>query len=195
MVMVAVAVSSSSIHAQEKNNAGQVVLLDVAKVFRVNAEFEKAMSDIKAEAETLKRQIEAKQNDIRRRAADVAQFKVGTVERNQEEARLEQEQTALRTEARQQETDLLKREAQIYYNTYQKMQGVVSGFAQQNGISLVLRFDSGDIDPANRNEVINGVNRAVVFHHYRDITKYIIDQMGPRTQKAMAEMQKDTTQK
>ena len=114
-------------------------------------------------------------------------FEVGTPERNQKEGQLEQEQTTLRTYARQKETDLLNREAQIYYNTYQKMQSVVSSFATENDIALVLRFDSADMNPTNRADVIKGVNRAVVFHHYRDISKYIIQNMGPMTEEAIRE--------
>ena len=97
------------------------------------------------------------------------------------EATLEQKQAALRTKARQAEADLLNREAKIYYDTYQQMQSVVSSLANQHGISLVLRFDSGAIDSTNRAEVIKGVNRAVVFHRRLDLTNMVIGQMNPST--------------
>ena len=187
LVAVIAAVSVSA-NAQEGKTPGQVVLLDVAKVFRVNKEFDDGMKSIKAEAQTLKNEIEAKQKKLQEEAVKVANtFEVGTSERNQKEAQLEQEQTTLRTYARQKETDLLNREAQIYYTTYQKMQSKVAQFAQGNDIALVLRFDSEDMNPTNRADVIKGVNRAVVFHHYRDISKYIIQEMGPMTEEAIRE--------
>ena len=58
------------------------------------------------------------------------------------------------------------------------MQTVVSSVAASNGISLVIRFDSEDIDPTNRGEVIKGVNRAVVYHRQLDLTRMVSSAMN-----------------
>ena len=120
------------------------------------------------------------------RAEAVAQLEIGSSDRNAKEAELEQEQAALRTHARQAEADLLKREAKIYYDTYVKMQNVVGSLANKFGITLVLRFDSAEIDPENRGEVIKGVNRQVVYHHKLDLTKMVINQLNPASAQAPA---------
>jgi Skp family chaperone for outer membrane proteins len=180
IVAVALSTTTSSLMAQDGNEqAGLVAVLDVAKVFKANATFESRMESIKKEADSLKAQIQQEQDAIRLRAQEVAQYEVGTSERNQLEAKIEQDQASLRTKARQAETDLLNREAKIYYDTYEQMQLTVAKLAQQYGISLVLRFDSEDIDPTNRPEVIKGVNRAVVYHHKLDLTKLVIDSLPP----------------
>ena len=92
----------------------------------------------------------------------------------------------MRTKARQAEADLLNREARIYYATYQKMQGIVSSVAGQNNITLVLRFDSEEIEPTNRAEVIKGVNRAVVFQHKLDLTSMVSQAMNAGNAQAQA---------
>lgn len=165
---------------QAQDNAGIVAVLDVAKVFDVNLDFQNKMKAIQSEAEQVKSQIENKQNAIRNDAAKLQEYEPGSPDFNRLEANLEQRQTALRTEARQAEQDLLNREARIYYDTYMKMQNVVASLAQEYGISLVLRFESEPIDPNSRPEVIQGVNRAVVYHHRLDLTKAVIERMGPR---------------
>ena len=101
--------------------------------------------------------------------------------RNQMEADLEQQHTRLRTTTRQSESELLNREARVYFDTYREMQEVVEAAAKEYGLSLVLRFDSESIDPNNRNEVIQGVNRAVVFHRQLDLTSLISKQLNART--------------
>ena len=174
---------SSPMLAQE-SGGGLVAVLDVAKVFKANPEFDAQMERIKDEAEALKLQIQKQQENIRSRAEAVAQMEIGSTERNQQEAALEQEQAALRTHARQAEADLLKREAKIYYDTYVKMQNVVGSLATKYGITLVLRFDSAEIDPENRGEVIKGVNRQVVYHHKLDLTKMVIQQLNPSAAQA-----------
>lgn len=171
------AAAGQSATAQEAK-AGLVAILDVAKVFKENQTFDSQMKAIKAEADRLKAKITQEQEAIKARAQQVTQYDLGSPERNKLEAELEQEQTALRTKARQAEADLLNREARVYYETYQQMQTVVSSVAGANGISLVLRFDSEDIDPTNRGEVIKGVNRAVVYHRQLDLTRMVATAMN-----------------
>jgi len=175
---------SQSANAQEGQAAGLVAVLDVAKVFKENQEFASKMDSIKKEADTLKAQITQQQEMIKAEAQGLAGMEVGSADRFKLEGELEQRQTALRTKARQAETQLLNREAQIYFDTYQKMQGVVESLAGQHGISLVLRFDSEQIDADNRAEVIKGVNRAVVYHRRLDLTNAVSSAMGPRTAQA-----------
>ncbi len=158
--------------------SGIVAVLDVAKIFTDNATFDSKMKSIKSEADTLKAEIQGEQEKIRQDAQKLQGYEAGSPERNQLEAELEQRQAALRTRARQSEQDLLNREAAIYYDTYTEMQKVVADIAQQYGISLVLRFDSAEIDKTNRPEVIKGVNRAVVYHHKLDLTNMVIKAMS-----------------
>ena len=185
VALVAAVVSPvANLAVAQEGGGGLVVVLDVAKVFKDNQTFESKMAAIKAEADGLKTQIEDQQKAIQAEAQQLAAFEVGSSERNQLEAKLEQQQTTLRTKARQAEADLLTREAKIYYDTYQQMQQIVGSIAEQNGISLVIRFDSEEIDPLNRAEVIKGVNRAVVFHRQLDLTNMVIKTMNPGTAQA-----------
>lgn len=163
---------------------GLVVVLDVAKVFKENAAFTNKMANIKSEADRLKKQITQQQEAIKLRAQALGDLVAGSPERNQLEADLELQQATLRTEARQAETQLLNREANIYHDTYIEMQSVVESLASQNGISLVLRFDSENIDQNNRAEVIKGVNRAVVYNKNLDITSMVSKAMQTRSAQA-----------
>jgi len=180
---VVTVLSSQSLHAQE-GKTGLVAILDVAKVFKDNTVFDGKMKAIKSEAEGLKAQITQEQETIKARAQGLTSFEIGSPERNKLEGDLEQQQTALRTKARQLETELLNKEALVYYETYQQMQTIVGSLANQYGISLVLRFDSEEINPNNRTEVIKGVNRAVVYHRQLDLTKAVTDAMNARTAQA-----------
>jgi Skp family chaperone for outer membrane proteins len=177
-ITILATVAGSTAVAQEGESAGLVAVLDVARVFKENPEFDSAMKSIRQEADGLKAQITQQQQAIKSEAQQLGQYEAGSAERNQMEATLEQKQTALRTQARQAEADLLTREAGVYYTTYQQMQSVVSEIANQHGISLVLRFDSSEIDKTNRPEVIKGVNRQVVFHRRLDLTNLVIQNMG-----------------
>lgn len=182
-VAVAVLISTafvSNVQAQQ-SKAGIVAVLDVAKVFKADQEFEAQMASIKQEADRLKNYIQGKQEAIKQEAQQVSQMEAMSPARQQAEGDVEQKQTALRTEARQAEAALLTREAKVYYDTYQRMQTVVAQVAEANEVALVIRFDSAPIDQTNRQEVIKGVNRTVVYKGNSDMTSVVIQSMVPHT--------------
>ena len=179
-VVLTVSLATATAQQQPPAESGKLVaVLDVAKVFENDATFKARMAQIKSEADQVKESITQQQEAIRKRAEGLSQYEIGSTERNNMEAQLAQEQAALQTKARQAEMDLLNREAGIYYETYKNMQTVVERLAQKFGIALVLRFDSTEIDPTNRPEVIQGVNRSVVYHSKLDLTKFVMDGLNP----------------
>ena len=177
-LVTVVALSFNTASAQEGKQSGIVAVLDVAKVFKENRDFESKMQSIKSTADQLKASIQQKQEAIKQEAGGLQQFEVGSAERNQMEAELVQKQAKLRTEAHQAEVDLLSKEARVYYETYQQMQSILSSLSSEFGISLVLRFDSEEVDANNRGEVIKGVNRAVVYQQGLDLTSMVIEKMS-----------------
>ncbi|HMP80786.1 MAG TPA: OmpH family outer membrane protein [Pirellulaceae bacterium] len=177
---VLVCVTCAAVSAQDAARGGIVAVLDVARVFQSNAEFDRKMQDIRQQADRLRSEAQREQEQIRQEAMQLQGVDPNSAQFKQLEATLEQRHTNLRTQAGQSERDLLVKEATIYFETYQKMQSVVSRIAQREGIALVLRFDSSPIDPENRGDVIKGVNRNVVFYDRLDMTDLVIDEMGPR---------------
>lgn len=175
---VAITLPLTGIVAQAQES-GIVAILDVAAVFQKNLEFNTQMNEIKQSANELKAQITEQQKAIQIRAQEISAMESGP-RRFEQEAALEQQQAQLKTKARQAETNLLNREAQIYYVTYQKLQSVVAAVAEANGIVLVLRFDNSPINGNVRPEVIKAVNRSVVYNNQLDLTNLVAQQMGPQ---------------
>lgn len=163
---------------QDSNANGYVTVLDVAKVFKNYPPFDQQLKQIESEAEALRAKIQQQEQQLRSEAQNIVKmFKIGTSERKQKEADLEQKRAKMMTEGRHAQTDLLNREAQLYFKTYAQMRGVVQAYSKQAGIALVIRFESAPIDRDNRGAVIKGVNRNVVFQDRMDITVAIIKQM------------------
>lgn len=179
-IALAVLAISSFAQTASAQDSGIVAVLDVAQVFKVNQNFDSEMKNIKQQAEKLKLEIQQQQEAIKAEAMQISQYEAGSAERNKMEAEVEQKQARLRTSARQAEAELLNSEARVYYDTYLKMQTVVGDLAAKHSISLVVRFDGGQIDRASRPEVIKAVNRSVVFHRDIDLTNMVISAMGPR---------------
>jgi Skp family chaperone for outer membrane proteins len=167
------------------NMQGAIVVLDVALVFKSHEPFKQRIEAIQQKAEQLKAKVESDQQKLRADAqAALEPLKPNSADRQQVEAKFEQDMAALRTYARQAETNLMAEEATVYFETYQQMQTVVTEFAEAWNLALVLRFDSSPIEPTNRNSVIAGVNRAIVYHKDRDLTTHVINRMNERVGQA-----------
>jgi Skp family chaperone for outer membrane proteins len=159
-------------------SGGYVTVLDVARVFKNYTPFTEQLKTIEAEAQALRNKLQAQEAELRAEAqAIVQQYKAGSAERRQAESQLEQKKAQMMTNGRHAQADLLNREAQLYYKTYATLQQVVTAYAKQANISLVIRFESNPIDSKNRGAVIKGVNRNVVYQDSMDITMAVLKQM------------------
>lgn len=184
--LFAVALWPVSVASAQNSGPGLVAVLDVFRVFNENAEHATQMDQIKQAADAVKAEVEGQLQQLANEARALDGMSIGSDERNAKEASLEQRQASLRTKARQQELDLLTREARVYYQTWTRMQEVLARVCEHNNISLVIRFDSAEINPEDRNAVIKGVNRAVIYHDRLDLTDLVIQQMGPTVARAPA---------
>lgn len=164
---------------------GLVTVLDVAKVFENHPVFKARMDELKNEVTAFQQKVRAQVTDLAKKRQELTQkFKIGTPEFKQEEEALARQEAELKVKTGQTERDYMDREAMLYYETYIELQQIVANFARANNISLVLRFDSTDIDKTNRASVSNGVNRFIVYQEKLDLTALIIDEVTKRSAQA-----------
>ena len=74
---------------------------------------------------------------------------------------------------------LMQREAQLHFETYEEVKQIISTYCQQQGIQLVLRFNSDQVDSiSNSQAIMQMVNGNVVYHrNQKDITPAIIQRI------------------
>ena len=136
-VAAVVAFTASVASAQEP---GRVAILDVAKVFKENKIFADGLLALPAQADEFKRRVIAERDAIKAESMRL-RGKPASPYRNQQEAELKQRRTALRTAVRQNEAELVDREARVYFDTYREMKAVVEAIAEEHNIKLVLALN------------------------------------------------------
>ncbi len=173
MAGVVMIVASSTAQA-----ANPVVVLDVAKVFKEHVRFKKEMEMMTAEAKTFQESLKQQEAQLRQLAEQLNLKKVGTPEYSQIEEQLTRIRSDGQVRVQMKKKELMVREAKIYYKYYTELQGYVTQFATQHGISLVLRWNSSEIDPDNRVSVQQGIARGVVYQRSLDITGLMITKVN-----------------
>lgn len=89
----------------------------------------------------------------------------------------------LQVEVTQKRKELVEREAQIYYKTYEEVAGVIKWYAERQNIGLVLRFNGTRADPANRESILRNINKAIHYQNSIDITadiEVLLNQVAQR---------------
>ena len=65
----------------------------------------------------------------------------------------------------------------VYGETYQRMDQIVTRICETKNIGLVIRAKLDSMDPSDRSNVLQGVNRPVVYSEVPDITDEVIDEL------------------
>lgn len=179
-VLVAVFLGASlggrqSARAQAKGATG-VVVIDVKYIFENHARFKASMDAMKRDAEEFEGEIRNRQKGLRDKSERVKEFNPGTPDYKKVEEEVAKLLSDLQVDTALKRKEFLEREAKLYFTTYNEISDRVARFAEENGIGLVLRFDSSAIDADDRGSVLQGVNRSIVYQRNLDITVAVLEQ-------------------
>lgn len=151
-----------------------VVVIDIANIFKNHIRFNDKMKEIKAEIDAFEASIRAEQTKFNQKREGLVQFNPSSPEYKKLEEELARMQSEVQVQVGLKRKTFLEQEAREYYKTYKEIEQSVAVFAQQNRIGLVLRFNGDEMKPDDRNSVLQGVNKAVVYHDRLDITEWIL---------------------
>ncbi|MFO0912444.1 MAG: OmpH family outer membrane protein [Pirellulales bacterium] len=155
----------------------EVAVVDVGEIFQNHPLFTSRMEGLKKEVQQYEQQLEAKGKELMamKQELDTQAAMKGAPEYKVKEEAMARKQADLAVEAQGKRKEFIEREAQLYYDTYNDVQKLVQQYAQAYNIQLVLRFNRIEMKAEDRNTILQGVNRPVVYYNSRlDITDAIV---------------------
>lgn len=172
--------------AQERASVPKtVVVIDIGKVFKEHIRFKQQMDVLKKDMEAFQAYGRNEQTKLQERAEKAKNvYAKGSPEIKKEEEALQRQANELQIQSATKQRDIMEREAKVYFNVYQEVSTAVATFADRNGITLVLRYNSDVINPDDRNSVLSGVNNSIVFQRNLDITNLIIERVNAGSKSA-----------
>lgn len=176
LMFVAGAILAPVAHAQ--SSGVNIAVIDVSHVFKNHPRFTAQADKIKADIKAFEDHINAERAKLNEERKKLDVYKPGTPEYKRVEENLARIATDLQVQAGLKRKKVLEAEAKLYYDTYGEIQGAIKQVAQKYNIGLVLRFNSKPIDPNDRSDVLNGINRPVVYQQGIDITQPVMDILG-----------------
>jgi Skp family chaperone for outer membrane proteins len=170
--------ASSQASAQTGTN---VAVLDVPYIFKNFVRFKQSIDDIKKDIDDYKNIVNDQQRQLRDEAAKLELYKPGTKEYKDVEENVARMKMTFSLDSAKRQKDFMEREAQVYFTAYREVEKVVADFAQRNRIGLVLRYSAEEMDPSQRDSIMQGINRIVVYQDRLNITEMILEQLNRGT--------------
>ncbi len=171
-----VATGAAPVQPARPATAGShVAVIDVGYVFKNHARFKSAMDKMKDEVMQAENALKGERDRINGLMEQLKGFNVGTPEYKKLEAEIAKAQGDFNVSAQLQKKDFMDREAKVYLQVYTEIERAVGQFARDHGIAVVLRFDGDPVDGGDRNQILRGITKPIVYYEAgNDITPDIL---------------------
>ena len=156
-----------------------VAVIDVGYIFKNHARFKAAMDKMKDEVMAAENGLKAERDRINGLMEQLKGFNVGTAEYKKLEAEVAKGQGDFNVNAQLQKKDFMDREANLYMQVYTEIEKAVTRFSRERGITAVFRFDGDPVDGADRNQILRGITKPIVYYDAGiDITPDILQMLN-----------------
>ena len=167
--------------AAATNLPHKVGLIDMAHVFKNYKKFESLREDLKVEIA----ESEEKAKEMQKGIVELQQKLKSLVEGGPEHSKVEQQAVKQAAEfenfRRQMSREFLKKESQIYLQVYNEVTKMVEKYATHFNYTLIIRFNREDLDTENPQQLLQGMNRQVVFYRpNEDITTPVLESLNKK---------------
>lgn len=157
----------------------RVALVDIGLVFKNHPEFSSRLEQLRQEADQFRTSAQQTQQQLLEKAEALKQHEPGSDDFSSLESQLAKESASIEVQQRDTMRKMMNAEAQLHYDTYVEVRNVLTQFCEQNGIELVIRYNSQEMvknDPASVMQRVNG--SIVYFEPHKDITQAIIQRIA-----------------
>ena len=160
----------------------EIYLVDVGVLLKKHPRFEQYMNDLQTDMQRADAAMKQEQATIKKMQEGLNEFKPGTQQYEDLEKRVVGKLADFNARVTLQRKEFLKAEAKIYHMLYQQIQEEVEAFAKDNGVLVVLKFNSEITDVEQPDTIARGLNNPVVWYHKNlDITGYILENLKRRS--------------
>src|SRR5947209_7252290 len=140
-----------------------VAVIDVAYIFKNHARFNQSMNDMKRDIEAFDAHMQEESKKLQKKQEEMQTFGPSSPQFKKLDEDLAKMKSDFQIAVQSKKRDFLEQEAKVYFNIYREVEEAVAVFAQRHGIRLVLRFTGDDMKADDRQSILQGVNKPVVY--------------------------------
>jgi hypothetical protein len=158
---------------QPRGPATTIALMDIAYIFKNHKSFNDQMKVLEQRAQAFQQTMQATEAQLNLLKSRMEQA-TDKAEKEKLEAELAKQGTDFQLFVRTNQRDVQDVEAKIYYDTYVLLQEETKKYCRSRGIHVVLKFNRDPIKAEDRNSVMQGLARPIVFSDAPDISEDLL---------------------
>jgi hypothetical protein len=143
--------------------ATHVAVIDVGYIFKNHARFKGAMDKMKEQVMAAETGLKTERDRINGMMEQIKGFNPGTPEFKKLEAEIAKAQGDFNVNAQLQKKEFMDQEAKVYLQVYTEVEKAVEQFAREHRIAIVHRFDGDPVDNSDRNQILRGITKPIVY--------------------------------
>ncbi len=165
--------------AAAANVPTKIGLVDMAKVFKKYDKFTRLREDLQAQMSQMQNEAKGVKAQAEKIAEEMKGFNKDSKEYKALQEKLVRLTSDFDTKAKIAAPDMARKEAQIFEDVYLEVADVIKMYAEFYKYTLVLRFNSDQIDADSPQQLANGLNKLVLYHRAQDdITEPVIEYLN-----------------
>ena len=177
---------ASATTAPQGDPPHKIGLIDMGRVFKEYKKFDALREDWKAELQTNEDSAKKLAGDVQKVVEEMKTYKAGSQEFIAAEKKQAQLAANFELFRKNSQRELMRKEADIYKTVYLEAMTVVERFAEHYGYTLVMRFNSENIEGEDLQKLQIGLNRVIVYHRNDDdLTDPVITHLNKQYDKSL----------
>jgi Skp family chaperone for outer membrane proteins len=187
-LLTTLAVTANTGLAQAPASAGhKIAVVDIGYIFRNHEGIKQKLGTVEATLKAYDQELNNKKREMGQAIEALKQFNPGSPEYATQEEKAARLESDLKLEANRKRKELAEAEAKVYFESYQQIATAVQTISEHNGIHLVLRYNSEEMELQNEESVLRGLQKSVVYRAKDlDMTPYVLQLLNQPAQTAAA---------
>ena len=170
----------------------KLAVIDINYIFKNHDRFKQMAKEWKGDVQRAEAEMKAQNSGIANGVEELKRWEPGSAEFKNLEESIAQKRADLQVKMQIKKKNLMLREAKMYLEVYNEIREQVAYFARQNGITLVLRFSSGQVNSEDPRQIQTALLKPVVFQDRIDITQPILNRLNPPKNARRTQPQQNT---
>jgi Skp family chaperone for outer membrane proteins len=156
----------------------RVAVLDVGDVIQHHVRLQQQLGKLNSDVRQAEEALQHARAEMEELAQQSRDFQAHTPERKSLEDRLMHRQAEVEARFSLERKAFYEQESRMYGDVARELNEVVRQYANEHGISLVLRISRAPVDLNNRESILSEINKEVVFSSDGDITSAILAELN-----------------
>ena len=162
-----------------------IAVVDIAYVFKKHNRFDQEMKALKGRVEAAEADLKRMGDEIKKKQDQLKAydqqktFPPGSPEYKKLEEQILKDTGEFNLKRSLQGKEFMEQEGKLYYKVSLEIDDAVKLVATRNNIVLVLKFNGDDVDSNDRNDILRGINKQIVyFDKNMDITPWVLQELN-----------------